>query len=242
MPNHPHPLDPSQLIDLSHRIEDGMITYKGLPAPIICDWLSREQAQAVYGPGSEFQIAKIEMVANTGTYLDAPSHAWAHGADISGLELSQLAGLPGHVIRAPWHERSRVDHTAFMHLDPAALHGSAVLVHTGWDAHWRTDAYFEGHPSLTESAAVFLRDAGVRLVGIDSHNMDHTGGDTPGNRPRPVHRTLLGAGVLIVEHMTNLSALPATGFRLYAVPPKMAGVGTFPVRAFAITNPSGRSP
>jgi arylformamidase len=234
--------DPSQLIDCSHRIEDGMITYKGLPAPIICDWLSREQAPAMYGPGSEFQIAKIEMVANTGTYLDAPAHAWAHGADIAGLSLAQLAGLPGCVVRVPFANTRQIDHTHFMSFDRTQLQGAAVLVHTGWDAHWRTDAYFEGHPSLTESAARFLLDAGVRLVGIDSHNIDHTGGDTPGLRPRPVHRTLLGAGVLIVEHMTNLGALPDDGFRFFAVPPKVVGAGTFPVRAFALTSLSARSP
>jgi kynurenine formamidase len=236
------PLDETQLIDCSHPIEDGMITYKGLPAPIICDWLAREQAPALYGPGSEFQIAKIEMVANTGTYLDAPSHAWAHGADVSELTLAQLAGLPGIVVRVPFTQTTQIDHTWFASLDRVGLQGAAVLVHTGWDVHWRTDAYFEGHPALTESAARFLLDAGVRLVGIDSHNIDHTGGDTPGLRPRPVHRTLLGAGVLIVEHMTNLATLPDDGFRFFAVPPKVAGAGTFPVRAFAITNPSVRSP
>jgi kynurenine formamidase len=210
------------LVDLSHVIEDGMTTYKGLPGPHICDFWTREASAALYDDGATFQIGRIDMVANTGTYLDAPFHRYAEGADLSQLALEQLAGLEGLVVR---HEGPAVDADAFAGLDVAS---KAVLVHTGWDRHWRTDAYQEGHPFLTEAAAHLLAEGGAKLVGIDSHNIDDTS-----RRSRPVHTVLLGAGILVCEHMTNLAALPAAGFRFYAVPPKVAGMGTFPVRAFA---------
>ena len=210
------------LVDLSHPIEHGMTTYRGLPGPHICDFWTRESSAANYDDGSSFQIGRIDMVANTGTYLDAPFHRYADGADIAGLKLEQLASLPGLLVRA---EAQAVDADAFEGLD---LAGKAVLVHTGWDRHWRTDAYFQGHPFLTEAAARLLAARGARLVGIDSYNIDDTGA-----RARPVHTVLLGAGVLICEHMTNLGALAENGFAFTAVPPKIAGMGTFPVRAFA---------
>lgn len=199
-----------------------MITYQGLPGPHICDFWSREGSAEHYDDGSSFQIGRIDMVANTGTYLDAPFHRYADGADLAGLDLAQLATLPGLKVKAA---RQAVDADAFEGLDVA---GKAVLVETGWDRHWRTDAYFTGHPFLTEAAARLLVARGARLVGIDSYNIDDTS-----TRMRPVHTILLGAGVPICEHMTNLAALPAEGFRFTAVPPKVAGMGTFPVRAFA---------
>jgi kynurenine formamidase len=211
-----------RLVDLSHVIENGMVTYKGLPAPHICDFWEREQSAAFYEDGSTFQIGRIDMVANTGTYLDAPFHRYADGADLAGLALEQLAFLEGIVVRS---QAMAVDADAFETLDVSA---KAVLVHTGWDRHWRTDAYYENHPFLTEAAARLLAGRGARLVGIDSHNIDDTR-----MRRRPVHTILLGAGVLICEHMTNLTVLPDSGFRFTAVPPKVAGMGTFPVRAFA---------
>jgi kynurenine formamidase len=210
------------LIDLSHLIEHGMVTYRGLPAPHVCDYWTRADSAANYDDGSSFQIGRIDMVANTGTYLDAPFHRHADGADIGALALEQLAGLPSLLVRAA---TQAVDASAFDGLDVA---GKAVLVTTGWDRHWRTDAYFEGHPFLTEAAARLLSERGARLVGIDSYNIDDTS-----RRTRPVHTVLLGAGVLICEHMTNLGALPESGFAFTAVPPKIAGMGTFPVRAFA---------
>ena len=214
-----------QLVDLSHTIEHGMITYKGLPAPLMCDFLSREDSRKFYSHGHEFQIGKLEMVGNTGTYLDSPFHRYADGKDLSELALDQLAHLEGVVVRAP-HERGiTVDADAFAGIDVA---GKAVLVHTGWDRHWRTDAYFENHSHLTEAAARLLLASGAKLVGIDSHNIDDTC-----TRARPVHTVLLGAEIPICEHMCNLGALPATGFRFYAVPPKVRHFGTFPVRAFA---------
>lgn len=217
-------------IDLSHTIEHGMVTYKGLPAPLICDHLSREASKAIYEPGTEFQIGKIEMVANTGTYMDTPFHRYADGHDLTGLALSRIANVPGLVVRVGPREQRAIGPEAF---DGVEIAGRAVLVHTGWDQHWRTDQYFEDHPFLTEAAAIRLRDAGAALVGIDSYNIDDVSGGT-----RPVHSILLGAEIPIVEHMTNLSTLPDRGFRFTAVPPKIAGMGTFPVRAHARLDPA----
>ncbi|PAW65514.1 MAG: cyclase [Verrucomicrobiia bacterium Tous-C4TDCM] len=210
-------------LDLSHTIEHGMITYKGLPAPLICDYLSREASRQFYAEGTEFHIGRIDLVANTGTYLDSPFHRYPDGKDLSELPLDSLAGLAGVVVRS---EAMAITREAFAGLD---LRGKAVLVQTGWDRHWRTDAYFEEHPFLTEEAALHLKEAGVKIVGIDSYNID----DTRGGK-RPVHSTLLGAEIPIVEHLTGLAGLPDTAFRFYAVPPKIKGFGTFPVRAFAM--------
>ena len=213
-------------IDLSHTIDGGMVTYKGLPAPLICDHISREQSRGIYAPGTEFQIGRIEMVGNTGTYIDTPFHRCADGHDLAGLALARVSDVPGLVVRIAEGSGRAIDADAFEGLD---VMGRAVLVHTGWDAHWRTDSYFEGFPFLTQAAAESLRDRGATLVGIDSHNIDCTdGGD------RPVHTTLLAAGIPIVEHLTRLQDLLDAGFRFFAVPPKITGMGTFPVRAHAI--------
>lgn len=211
-------------IDLSHTIEDGLVTYRGLPAPVICDYLSREESRKIYEPGTEFQIGKIEMISNTGTYLDTPFHRYADGEDLSDIGLERLIDLDGVVVRIPHSDSLEITAEDFAGLD---LAGKAVLVHTGWSEFWNTERYYNGHPFLTEDAAIFLRDGGAKLVGIDSHNID----DSSGNR-RPVHTTLLGSGVLIVEHMCNLESVPDSGFSFTAVPPKFKGVGTFPVRAF----------
>jgi len=216
---------PSNLIDLSHVIEHGMITYKGLPAPLICDYLSREKSREFYSPGTEFQIGKIEMVANTGTYLDCPFHRYEDGKDLSEVALEKFANLEGVVVRADFRKGVEIDRKFFEGID---VSGKAVLVNTNWSEHWRTDAYFENNPFLTESAALYLRDHGAKLVGIDSHNIDDTRG-----RSRPVHSVLLKAEILIVEHMCNMDKLPSSGFYFNAVPPKFKGVGTFPVRAYA---------
>jgi arylformamidase len=214
-----------RLVDLSHVIEHGMVTYKGLPAPLICDYWTREASAALYDDGSSFQIGRIDMVANTGTYLDAPFHRYAEGADLAQLDLASLAMLAGLVVRAPHAQGLAIDAP---HVAGLEVRGRAVLFHTGWDAHWRTEAYFEDHPFLTAAAARLLVQKGVRLVGIDSHNIDDTRA-----RARPVHSILFAANIPIVEHMTNLDSLPDEGFRFSAVPPKVAGMGTFPVRAFA---------
>lgn len=216
--------DSSRLIDLSHTVEHGLVTYKGLPAPVICDYLSREASRKLYAAGTEFQIGKIEMVANTGTYLDSPFHRYADGKDLSQLDLSKLADLPA--IKVSCTDRKAVDASVFSHAQELA--GKAVLVHTGWSRHWNTAQYYEGHSFLTEDAAQLLANAGVALVGIDSHNID----DAQDLR-RPVHTILLGSEIPIVEHMTNLERLSERGFRFFAVPVKVKGFGTFPVRAFA---------
>ncbi|HEX5122382.1 MAG TPA: cyclase family protein [Rhodanobacteraceae bacterium] len=215
-----------RFLDLSHTIEDGMITYKGFPAPLVCDHLSHVASRAKYAPGTEFQIGRVEMVGNTGTYMDSPYHRYADGDDIAGLALENIAALDAVVVDATGVRERAIPRSVFASLD---VRGKAVLVHTGWDRHWRTDQYFEGHPFLTEDAATFLRDAGAKLVGIDSLNIDSTGDGT-----RPVHTTLLGAGIPIVEHLCRLDTAPASGFRFSAVPPKVRRIGTFPVRAFAL--------
>lgn len=215
----------TELIDLSHIVEEGMITYKGLPAPLICDFLSREASRAIYAAGTEFHIGKIEMVANTGTYVDSPFHRFADGIDLAGLPLTSLVNLVGVTIQVEGLGTA-IDVAAFQ---GQALAGKAVLIHTGWSRHWRTDQYFEGHPFLTEAAAAYLRDQGAALVGIDSYNIDDI---TDGRRP--VHTTLLGANIPIVEHMTNLARLPHQGYRFHAAPVKVKNFGTFPVRAYAV--------
>ncbi len=213
------------LIDVSHTVEDGMITYHGLPAPIICDYWSREYSRQFYAEGTEFQIGKIEMVANTGTYVDSPFHRYADGKDLSQLDLASLADLETVVVRADRSNRA-ITHVAFEELN---VEGKAVLIDTGWDRHWRTDQYFEDHPFLTADAAQYLIDHSARLVGIDSLNIDDTA-----DKRRPVHTRLLGADIPIAEHLCRLHQLPDQGFKFFAVPVKVKGFGTFPVRAFAI--------
>jgi kynurenine formamidase len=215
-----------RIVDLSHVIEHGMTTYKDLPGPQICDYWTREGSAANYDDGSSFQIGRIDMVANTGTYLDSPFHRYADGIDLADLPLASLADLPAIVVRQPWENELA---TGARHFEGLDVHGKAVLVHTGWDRHWRTDRYGEGHSFLTGDAADWLIEKGAILVGIDSNNIDDTR-----VRARPVHSRLLGANIPICEHMTGLGSLPDEGFRFYAVPPKVRGMGTFPVRAYAV--------
>lgn len=223
-----------RLIDLSHTITEGLITYKGFPAPLICDYMSREASKQFYDPGTSFQIGKIEMVANTGTYLDSPFHRFQEGKDISELDLSGLAELEAVVVRAQGMSGRAVDRQAFVPID---VRGKAILVHTGWAKHWATDRYFEGHSFLTEAAALYLKEQGAALVGIDSLNIDDISGGA-----RPVHSTLLGAGIPIVEHLCSLHQLPIVGFTFTAVPVKVKGMGSFPVRAFARLDIVGENP
>ena len=218
--------DTERLVDVSHAVEHGMITYKGLPAPIICDYLSRQESHKHYALGTEFQIGKIEMVANTGTYLDSPFHRYAVGKDLSQLMLSSIANLEGLVVRVDNSNGQAIEAVHFRNLD---VKDKAVLVHTGWDVHWGSEQYFEGHPFLTSEAAQHLRDAGAKLVGIDSLNIDDTR-----DLSRPAHSILLKSDIPIVEHLCNLGALPDEGLKFFAVPVKVKGMGTFPVRAFGI--------
>lgn len=206
-----------RLVDLSHTIESGMVTYPGLPEPVISDWLSREESVARYDGRAEFHIARIDMIANTGTYLDTPSHRFADGFDLSGLPLEKVAGLPGVLITL-----EEIAH--------ADVRGRAVLIHTGWSKHWRTPKYGdEDHPFVGAEAAETLVRNGATLVGIDCVNIDDAR-----DLSRPAHTTLLRAGIPIVEHLTNLEALREAEFTFFAVPVKVRGMGTFPVRAFAV--------
>ncbi len=202
-----------------------MVTYRGLPGPVIGDHLTRESSRPLYTGGTMFQIGKIEMVANTGTYVDAPWHRWEDGADLSELPLDLLAGRDGVLVAAPHARSLAVTPDVFEGLD---VGGRAVLVHSGWATFWGTPRYHERSPHLTAAAAELLVAKDAAIVGIDSHNIDDTD-----DRSRPVHSILLGAGIPVVEHLCNLEALPASGFRFYAVPVKVKGMGTFPVRAFA---------
>lgn len=212
-------------IDLAHPIEAGMETYPGLPAPVVCDFLSRARSRELYQGQAEFEIEKIELVGNTGTYIDSPFHRFADGIDIAALPLERIAGVPGVVVRARGRVERAIGPDALAGLDVA---GKAVLIDTGWSAHWRTPAYFVDFPFLTRAGAEHLRDAGAVLVGIESLNMDDMD-----DLSRPAHTILLGAGIPVVEHLRGLDALPDAGFRFFAVPAPFRGVGTFPVRAYA---------
>ncbi|ROO63175.1 kynurenine formamidase [Micromonospora sp. Llam0] len=221
------PASPGRLVELNHVIEAGMTTYPGLPGPEITPHLTREDSRTRYAPGVEFAIDLISMVGNTGTYLDSPYHRYADGADLAALPLETVADLPTVVVRLVDLDQRGIGPQALAALD---LAGAAVLLHTGWDRHWGSEAYGDPAPYLTEPAAKLLADAGARLVGIDSVNIDdmYSGGQ------RPAHSILLDAGVPVLEHLTGLADLPATGARLHAAPPRVRGFGTFPVRAYAI--------
>jgi arylformamidase len=216
----------AKFVDVSHTITHGMITYPGLPGPLISEHLSREASREHYAPGTAFHIGKIEMVANTGTYIDAPFHRFAGREDLAELPLSQLANLDGVVIRPAADYGRAIDASVFMEKD---LSGKAVLVHTGWSANWGQEAYFQGHPFLTREAVEYLVANQVALVGIDSLNIDDTA-----DGQRPAHTILLENGIPIVEHLTDLDNLPDNGFKFFAVPVKVEAMGSFPVRAFSI--------
>jgi kynurenine formamidase len=219
----------SRLVDLSHEVGDGVVTYPGLPAPVIDDHLSFDDSHGHYASGTEFRIGRIQMIANTGTYLDTPAHRYRGGFDLADLPLASVADLPGHLVDATG-DGPAVEADAFTGLDVA---GAAVLVRTGWDRHWGTERYGVGHPFLTAAAASLLVERSVALVGIDSVNIDDTSAE---RGERPVHSQLLAAGIAVLEHLCHLDQLAGEPFRVFAVPPKVRGLGTFPVRAFAIRN------
>ena len=230
----PHKRPPAvrgRLVDVSHDIEDGMVTYRGLPAPVIRDHWTREESRRHFAPGTEFHIGRIDMVANTGTYVDSPFHRYADGLDLAHLPLESLADLPGLVVRAAGRAERGIDTSTLADLD---VRGKAVLLHTGWDVHWRTDRYFDGHPFLTRAGAEWLAEHGAALVGIDSLNID----DTADPR-RSAHSILLRHSIPIAEHLCGLWRLPDSGFRFFAAPVKVRAFGTFPVRAFAVVPDDG---
>ena len=214
-----------RLVDLSHTISDGLVTYPGLPAPVITDHLTFEDSHRVYDAGTEFTIARIDMVANTGTYLDVPGHRHRDGHDLSALPLERCALLPAVVV-----DGAPTGATEVAAFDGLEVAGTAVLVRTGWSRLFGSAEYgAPEHPFLATEAAEWLADRGAVLVGIDSVNID----ETPGQGDRPVHTLLLARDVPVVEHLTGLSALPPSGATFSAVPVKVAGMSTFPVRAFA---------
>jgi len=215
----------SKYIDLNHIIENEMITYQGLPGPVISDFLSRKRSRDKYEKGTEFHIALLEMVSNTGTYIDTPFHRFDGGKDLADLDLNQLVNIEGVTINARNPDGNAIDASYFENCD---LTGKAVMVCTGFDQNWGTDKYFSGHPFLTQDAVEHIAQQSPVLVGIDSYNIDHTD-----NLSRPAHTILLGKEILIIEHMCNLRELPASGYRITAVPQKIRGVGSFPVRVFA---------
>jgi kynurenine formamidase len=214
------------LVELSHPIVSGQQTVIGLPAPVVDEYLTREASRAKYAPGTEFSIGQITMVANTGTYLDTPFHRFGDGHDLSGLPLERVVDLDGLVVDlAPGASSFTADQ--FEGLD---LRGRAVLLRTRWDRHWGTDTYLNGqHPFLDAAGAMALVAADATLVGIDGQNIDSTS-----DPARPAHTTLLRAGVPIVEHLAGLDQLPGDGFRFTAAPLLVQGMGTWPVRAYAV--------
>jgi len=219
----------TRIVDLSHPIRAGLVTYPGLPAPTITPHLTREDSRARYAPGTEFAMDVIHMIGNTGTYLDSPFHRYAEGPDLAGLDLSTLVGLRAEVfhLEDAWTpERRGIRAETLLDRD---VRGAAVLLHTGWDRWFGKPAYGSGSPFLTEEGVRHLVDAGAALVGIDALNID----DTESGGERPAHSLLLDAGIHVVEHLTNLGALPPSGARFTAAPPAVEGFGTFPVRAFA---------
>lgn len=211
-------------VDLSHTIFNGLQTYKGLPAPLICDYLSREASREHYEEGTTFSIGRVDMVGNTGTYMDCPFHRYEDGKDFTQFFLSDLADLPGVKVSVPFTETKAIRR---QHLEDLELVGKAVLIETGWSKHWNTEQYYVDHPFLSIDAAEYLRTNKVKLVGIDSYNID----DTRSNA-RPVHSILLGKNILIVEHMCQLHLTPGSDFYFTAIPPKIKAMGSFPVRAF----------
>jgi len=215
-----------RLVELSHEIEPGMTTYPGLPGPEIAPYRSHADSRGHYAPGTEFAIDRISMVGNTGTYLDSPYHRYPDGPDLAGVPLAVLADLPAVLVRLTGSGGRGIGPAA---LAPYDVAGAAVLLHTGWDRHWRTEAYGHGAPYLTEAAARRLAEAGARLVGIDSVNVDDTD-----DGHRPAHSILLAAGIPVLEHLTGMDQLPVTGARLHAAPPRVRAVGSFPVRAYAL--------
>jgi arylformamidase len=215
-----------RVIDLSHEIVDGMTTHPGIPPPVIGTFLTHEASAERYAPGTTFEIGRIDMIANTGTYLDTPAHRFRGRADLSGLELRKVVDLEGVLVDCRDMDQKAIGPEAF---EGADVGGRAVLVATGWDANWGTPAYLSDNPHLTEDAAQFLVLRGAALVGIDSLNVDALT-----DPRRPAHTAILGADIPLVEHLTGLDRLPREGWHFFAVPPRIRGLATFPVRAFAL--------
>ena len=222
----------SRLIDLSHVIEEGMPVHPGLPPPVVGAVLDHEQSHERYQGKAEFFLGKVELPGNTGTCLDAPFHRYRDGEDLAEISLDRIAGIPAVVFDAPAEH-----HPIDLHLMEDDLRGRALLVRTGWDGRWGSEAYWEPGPFFSDDGAEKLSRTGAVMVGVDFANVDDTADPS-----RPAHTTLLGAGIIIVEHLTGLDALPRSGFRFSAVPPRIVRGASFPVRAFAEVPSSGERP
>ena len=220
------PVETGRLVDLSHSIREGLITYPGLPAPVFTPHLTRSDSREKYAPGTEFAMDIITMIGNTGTYLDSPFHRYEGGTDLAGLALETLVDQPAEVFHLTDSLERGIPASVFWHRDVA---GKAVLLHTGWDRYFGTPSYLKGSPFLTADGVDYLISQKVTLVGIDSLNID----DTESGGERPAHTGLLAAGIHVVEHLRGLEQLPPSGALFSAVPPKVEGFGTFPVRAYA---------
>jgi arylformamidase len=205
-----------------------MVTHPGIPGPSISTFLTHEASAERYAPGTTFEIGRIDLVANTGTYIDTPAHRFAGRPDLAGLGLERVVDLDGVLVDCRNASERAIGPEAF---DGITVRGRAVLVATGWDTHWGTPAYLSENPFLTGTAARYLVDAGAALVGIDSLNVDSLA-----DSHRPAHTVILDAGIPLVEHLTGLGDLPAEGWRFFAVPPRIRGMATFPVRAFALVD------
>jgi len=215
-----------RIVDLSHEIVDGMTTHPGIPPPSITTFLTHEASRARYATGTTFEIGRIDLVANTGTYLDMPAHRFPGGQDLAGLALERVVDVEGVLVDCRGANERAIGPEAFRGVN---VRGRAVLVATGWDARWGTPEYLSDNPFLSGAAAEWLVESGAALVGIDSLNIDSLA-----DPQRPAHTAILGAGIPLVEHLTGLDALPPSGWRFFAVPPRLRGMATFPVRAFAI--------
>jgi arylformamidase len=214
-----------RLVELSHVIRAGMITYPGLPGPEITPYLTREASRERYGPGTEFAIDQLTMVGNTGTYLDSPYHRYPDGTDLSGIPLDRTVDIPAVVVRVGGAAQRGIGVGALAAYEVA---GAAVLLHTGDDVGFGTPAYADDAHFLTRAGAAWLAEHGPALVGIDAVNIDDHA-----DLQRPAHSLLLAAGIPVVEHLTGLGQLPPTGAGFTAVPLRIERLGTVPVRAFA---------
>lgn len=221
---------PRHVVDLAHEITDGMVTYPGIPAPTFGSHLSFDESASHYAPGTEFSIGMITLATNTGTYLDTPAHRFEGRGDLTDVPLDRVADLPGLLVDVTGERGVGAALLAKALGDGTDLAGAAVLVCTGWSRHFGTPAYgAPDAPFLTRDAVEWLAQRRPALVGIDSVNIDDVADLT-----RPAHTGLLDAGIYVVEHLTDLDRLPLDGFRFSAVPPRIAGMGTFTVRAFAV--------
>jgi kynurenine formamidase len=212
-----------RFVDVSHQVVEGMETYRPLPTPVV-EVINDYDASVNEGK-SEFLIASLHLCGNTGTYVDSPRHRFRAGVDLAGLPLERLADLAVVVVDATGAGRA----IGAGDLAVGDVNGKTVLVRPDFSRHWGTERYFAENPHLTADACEALVDGGAAFVGIDSLNIDDIA-----DKARPAHTILLGAGIPVCEHMTNLEAVESGRGRLHAVPIAWVGGATFPVRAYVV--------